>query len=47
MRRTMLFLRGVSSDPNDEVLFCVLLPPIIFDSGFRMRGAFFWARTPE
>lgn len=28
-----------------QVLFCVLLPPIIFDSGFRMRGAFFWVQT--
>lgn len=32
---------------SSTVLFCVLLPPIIFDSGFRMRGAFFWANIDK
>jgi len=28
---------------SGTVLFCVLLPPIVFNSGYRMRGNFFWA----
>lgn len=32
---------------SDTVLFCVLLPPIIFHSGYRMRGNFFWANIDK
>ncbi|CAJ1349806.1 unnamed protein product [Effrenium voratum] len=37
---------------SSTVLLCVLLPPIIFDSGFRMRGSrgsrrFGWPQTGE
>lgn len=32
---------------SGSVLFCVLLPPIIFNSGYCMRGNFFWANIDK
>jgi sodium/hydrogen exchanger 8 len=32
---------------SSNILLCLLLPPIVFDSGYRMRGPFFWANIDK
>lgn len=40
-------VRSVLVSFSGSVLFCVLLPPIVFNSGYHMRGNFFWANIDK